>query len=337
MNSFERTMARIHGEKADSLPAHPLFMVYAADLIGEKYSDYILDFNLLVKGQIAVAEKFGADLVSCCSDAYREAADCGARLMMFDRQPPCGEEPLLKSPSDLLRLKKPDPLAGGRMTDRLEAIRSFASQVKGEIPILGWVEGPVAESADLFGINEFLLSTIDAPDFTADLMDWVVDMEIDFALRQIEAGADIIGIGDAAASLVSPRFYANEALIREKKIIDAIHDAGALCRLHICGSLKGKMDALAKTGADIIDIDYPQTIAEARGYIPGNICLCGNLNPVSCLKAGNPNQIKSDFAECFRQSGGAYFVAPGCEVPVDTPEENIRAMFDFARDAEKEF
>ncbi|MDR0336817.1 MAG: hypothetical protein LBI18_06985 [Planctomycetaceae bacterium] len=36
-------------------------------------------------------------------------------------------------------------------------------------------------------------------------------------------------------------------------------------------------------------------------------------------------------AECFRQAGKNYIVGAGCEVPRDTPHENLQAMHDFAR------
>ena len=83
--------------------------------------------------------------------------------------------------------------------------------------------------------------------------------------------------------------------------------------------------------ADMIDIDYLQTIAEARAGIPDDICLSGNLDPVSQLKNSNPSLIKEDFARCYKEAGNAYIVAPGCEVPPATPGENIRAMSDFAK------
>ena len=45
-------------------------------------------------------------------------------------------------------LAPPDPYGGGRMTDRLEAIAAFRAQVGGEVPILGWVEGALAQAIE---------------------------------------------------------------------------------------------------------------------------------------------------------------------------------------------
>lgn len=326
MNSLERTNNKLAGKPVDRFPVHPLFMVYAADLIGVKYSDYVRDHKLLVAGQLAVLEKFEIDLVSCCSDAWREAADCGTQLKFFDSQPPTCERHCIGVPSDLARLHQPDPHAGGRMTDRLNAIRLFSTQVNGQVPILGWVEGPCAEAVDLFGMEPFMLAMADDPQFAVDLMDWVTEMEIRFAVAQVEAGADMIGIGDAAASLVSPRFYAAEVAPREKRIVDAIHAAGATARLHICGTVRGKYAGMESTGADLIDIDFPQSMAEARAIISKSRCLSGNVNPAAQLRFSDPERVLADFLLCREEAGEAYVVAPGCEVPPGTPDENIRAM-----------
>ncbi len=330
MNSYERTMNKISGKTVDHIPACPLFMTYAAKIINEKYSDYVCSYKILVKGQMALVDKFGIDVVSCCSDAWREAADCGVELEYFEYAPPFSMNHIIKNPADLLKIKIPDSQGGGRMTDRIEAIKSFSEQVKNEIPILGWIEGPVSEAVDLYGMNEFMTAVIELPDFIDDLLDWTTELEMRFAVEQIRAGADIIGIGDAAASLVSPNFYREKIMPREKMIIDLIHKYGAYARLHICGSVNGKFKSMGETGADIIDIDHMQTMYEARNEIQSTICLAGNINPIAILRDGNPEKIISELHKCHNESGDSYMVAAGCEVISDTPEENIRAMFQYA-------
>jgi MtaA/CmuA family methyltransferase len=332
MTSRERTWARLEGKPVDRLPAHPLFMIYAADLIGESYERYLKDFRILVKGQMAVAERYGADLVSCCSDPWREAADCGTPLRFFDHQPPAAVRHIVSGAADLVKLKIPDPSGGGRMTDRIRACEEFRRQTGGRLVVLGWVEGPLAEAADLRGMNEMLEDIAADPPFAAALMDFAVEMEIAFALAQVRAGADMIGIGDAAASLVSPVFYRREVLPREKKIVDAVHAAGAKVRLHICGNTNGKFEAMAASGADFIELDYPVDIAMARAAMPG-VCLGGNLNPVAGCRDSTPERIIRDLAEIHRRAGEPYILSLGCEVPPGTPEENVRAIFEYAASA----
>lgn len=329
MNSLERTRKRLLGETPDRIPAHPLFMTYAARRIGVLYSDYVRDYRILARGQLALLERFDTlDVVSCCSDAWREAADCGAELAWHDHLPPTCRRPVLDGPETLARLRMPDPEGGGRMSDRLEAVRLFASRVKGHTPILGWVEGPLAEAVNLLGMDALLVATLEQPEFVAALMDWTTELATRFAKAQVAAGADIIGLGDAAASLVSPEYYAAEVAPRERAVIGAIHEAGAFARLHICGNVHGKFAAMDSTGADLIDIDYPQTLAEARrGGIRPAVCLCGNLHPVAQLRDAAPERVAADLAEAHRQAGEAFILAPGCEVPPDTPDAPLRAFF----------
>ena len=78
----------------------------------------------------------------------------------------------------------------------------------------------------------------DDPAFVRDLFEFTVEVATRFAEAQIEAGADIIGIGDAAASLVGPRIYKEFVWPWEKKLVDSIHAIGGKVRLHICGNTR---------------------------------------------------------------------------------------------------
>jgi uroporphyrinogen-III decarboxylase len=129
----------------------------------------------------------------------------------------------------------PDFVPGGRMEDRIRGIELLLQRVGQELFVEGWVEGPCAEGADLRGINHIMLYFSDDPYFVNDLFSVVVEGAIRFARPQIEAGADIIGIGDVVASLVGPRIYKEFVWPWEKKLVDAIHEMGGRVRLHICG------------------------------------------------------------------------------------------------------
>jgi uroporphyrinogen-III decarboxylase len=168
MNSFERTWARLDGKSVDRLPALPIFMIFACELISKKYSDFVRDHRILVEANMVLVERYGIDVVSCCSDPYAEASDCGATLEYFENQPPACREHLLHGPQDLAKLKQPDPHAGGRMSERLKAIRLYRQHVGQSIPVQGWVEGPLAQAADLRGLNELLLETAIELDFVRD-------------------------------------------------------------------------------------------------------------------------------------------------------------------------
>jgi MtaA/CmuA family methyltransferase len=334
MNSRERVFAMLEGKPADCLPAMPITMMFAADQLGVRYFDYVTDCRVQAEAQLRVAEKFGADQVSVISDPCCEPADLGATIKFFPDQPPAIDEEnaLLRDETLLARLKLPDPLGGGRMTNRVRAVGLLKESTRGEKVVEGWIEGPCAEAADLRGVSRLMLDFYDNPNFVRDLMDFAVAMELCFAKAQIEAGVDIMGIGDAAASLIGPRLYHDFVFANEKKMIDELHAMGARVRLHICGDTRHIQESLGRLGADIVEQDSLAPLGEARRKMGAPQVLLGNIDPVRVLRDGTAESVYEAVAECHRQAGPRYIVGAGCEVTRDTPEHNLHAMVRYARE-----
>jgi MtaA/CmuA family methyltransferase len=332
MNNRERVFAHFNGQPVDHLPLMPITMQFACHQIGAKYRDYCTDYRVLVKGQIHTALTFGFDYVNTMSDPAREAADCGAAVEYFDEQPVAivEERALLADTTYLARLKIPDPLGGGRMHNSIKALALFKEQIGREKIMEGWVEGPIAEAADLRGINTLMTDFYDDPVFIHDLFSFVVEMELRFAREQVKAGADVIGIGDAAASLVGLDIYEEFVWPYEKQLVDGIHALGVRTRLHICGNTRRLVASMGRLGCNIVEIDSLTPLTVARKQMPNQIIL-GNLNPVATLRNGTPEVIAEAVAQCHRDAGSRFIVGAGCEVPRDTPPTNLRALCDYAQ------
>jgi MtaA/CmuA family methyltransferase len=216
------------------------------------------------------------------------------------------------------------------MHNGIKALALYKEKAGKDKIIEGWVEGPIAEAADLRGINTVMTDFFDDPAFVRDLFGFVVEMELWFAREQVNAGADLIGIGDAAASLVGPQIYEEFVLPYEKKLVDGIHACGGRTRLHICGNTRRILSGMGRLGCHIVDLDSLSPLSEARQQMGAPQVLLGNLNPVTVLRNGNPETVTNAVAECHRQAGARYIVGAGCEVPRDTPPENLRALCEYA-------
>jgi len=333
MTGRERVLALIEGRQADCLPFMPITMMFAADFAGVPYGRYAHDYHVLADAQARVAEAFDFDYVSAISDPAREAADCGAAIVYFDNQPPAIDEAhaRLADKTGLASLRTPDPLGGGRMHDRVNAISLLKQRVGAEKLVEGWIEGPIAEAADLRGINTLMMDFYEDPEFVCDLFEFVLELELRFAGAQIQAGADIIGLGDAAASLVGPDIYNQYVWPYEKRMVDGIHALGGRVRLHICGHTAPILDGMGRLGCEIVDLDWPAPIDAARDAMGPRQVLLGNIDPVAVLRNGTPESVAAAIADCHQKAGSNYIVSAGCEVVRDTPHENVRAMDDYAR------
>jgi len=333
MTGKERVLAMVEGTAVDSLPLMPITMMFAADRIGARYRRYACDYRTLVEGQLRTADEFDFDYVSCISDPAREAADCGAVVQFFDDQPPAINETQarLAEKTDLVSLRMPDPLGGGRMTDRVQAAALFKERVFSEKLIEGWIEGPCAEAADLRGINTLMIDFYEDPVFVNDLFEFTLELGLRFARAQVDAGVDIIGLGDAAASLVGPQIYEEFVWPFEKRLVDGLHAMGTRVRLHICGNTRPILGAIGRLGCEIVDLDWMVPLDEARAAMGPNQVLLGNLDPVGALRTGTPEAVNAEIAECYRQAGARYIVSAGCEVVRDTPLANVHALREFAR------
>ena len=333
MSGRERVIAMLDGKAVDCLPVMPITMMFAVDHVGKKYYEYATDYRVLAAAQVMTAETFDFDHVSAIAET-REAPDCGAVVEYFDDQPPSVVESraLLADKSSLARLEIPDPLAGPRMHDRIKGIALLKERAGGGKVVEGWIEGPCGASADLRGINTLMLDFYDDPSFIRDVFGYTVEVGLRFARTQISAGADIIGIGDPAASLVSRKIYEEFVWPYEKKLVDGLHELGARVRLHICGNTRHILQGMGSLGCDIVDLDSAAPLDEARAAMGSDQVLLGNIDPVRDLRDGTPESVYAAMAECHRQAGPRFIVGAGCEVPRDTPAANVHALVCYAHE-----
>jgi MtaA/CmuA family methyltransferase len=326
MTPKERFYNRLAGKPVDKIPNLNIVMLFAAKYAGVQYGDFCRDYRVLVEAQTKTALDFGLDILSSMSDPYREAYDYGAPVEYREDDLPVCKGPLLGGPEDIDKLALWDPMQSTRMLDRIRAIELFKKNHGETYPILGWIEGPFAEFTDLTTVSEGLMMLYDEEEFVMDAMARITEQQIRNARAQVAAGADVIGMGDAAASLVSADCYETFILPLEKKIIEQVHAAGAVVKLHICGNTSHLVPGMIESGADIVDIDYMVDYAATVKQAEGICSICGNTNPVDLILQGTPELIRADTLRCVEEGNATSLISGGCEVPKMTPPENLHAI-----------
>ncbi len=331
MNHRERFMAALKGEPADRVPVFPLLMFLAADRAGLAYREYATNGRALAQAQLLVQQRFDLDAITVCSDAFRLSADLGGDIFYPETKTPYLRAPLVKSAGDVEKLGHPDPTnPRSRMGDRVLATSEMVKAAAGQVAVLGWVDMPFAEACSICGVSQFMLLVLDDPATAHRLLAHLTGSVIEFALAQVKEGADMIGAGDAAASLISPKTYAEFALPYEQEVCRAVHAAGGLVKLHICGKTTHLLEEMVKSGADLFNVDHLVPLDKARDiYAPNEKCFKGNLDPVTQLMQASPEQCAARARECIAATlGTRYMLSAGCEVPAETSDEVFRAFCD---------
>ncbi|MCJ7552177.1 MAG: uroporphyrinogen decarboxylase family protein [Anaerolineae bacterium] len=322
-------MAAINGDPVDRTPVFPLLMFFAQQRFGVTYREFATHGSALAEAQLSIRDRFPVDAITSCSDAFRITSDLGADMVYPEDKPPYAASPLVKTEYDLRGLVRPDPLQRGtRMADRVLGTKALTDAVGTECLVAGWVDMPFAEACSICGVTEFMMMIVEAPSLAHAVLGFLAKIVVDFSIAQLETGVPMIGAGDAAASLISPKHYREFALPYEQKVIDAVHNAGGLIKLHICGNTTHLLRDMVGCGADLFNVDHLvdfQTACDAYGE--KDLCFKGNLDPVSELMQATPQMCEKRCSELLKEASGLrYMLSPGCEVPAETSDEVFRTF-----------
>lgn len=319
----------INGETVDRTPFMPIFMRFCAKYTRTKYRDFIFDVSEHCQSNITCANAFNSDWVNVMSDPYCEVEAYGGHIEYPEDSLPMDEIVLMPTMEDLDKLKLIDWKSIRRAIGRIEQCAKYKQLCGGEKIIAGWVEGPVAEYCDLRSMGNAFLDFYDDPEKVKKSIAIILENARNFITYQVEAGANCIGIGDAACSQVGLDIYREFAFEGEKMLIEYIHSLGAIAKLHICGNTTAIIPDMIATGADIIDIDH--LVKDMTPFYPllqgKKQVFCGNVDPVIVIQNSSGDEITAAAKKALAQAPGKLILSGGCEITPDTSENNIRALF----------
>ena len=327
MTGLERTISFLKGEPVDYPPFHPIIMRWAAKYAGIKYRDFCLDPLAKCRAMILCAKDFNMDWVTVLSDPWAEASAFGIQIEYPEDNLPVDIGGHFRDAATAAEIHNFNPLENLRCNNRLKEIRRFKKETSDELFIVGWVEGPVAEYVDLRGASNASTDFLLEPETVDKTMDVIIECAMNFISLQIKAGAHCIGIGDAFCSQIGPDLYKQFAFERQKRLVECIHNEGALAKLHICGNTESILKEMIQTGADIIDIDH--LVSSIKNFVPllnHYQVISGKSDPVTIIQDGTPEIIKDSVINDFKQANGRCIISAGCEITPGTSSENMRAF-----------
>ena len=368
MKSKERLMTALRKEKPDRLPATV-----------HQWQGYHLDKHMNGISDIEAFEKVGldaqiqyfedmaqfwlvdADFTKLNTPTWKDEAetissDPGNRIVHHKIITPDGEltyktagnrkttwitEYLIKREEDIriidkyMPVPKLDPEPVAKLHDEIGdrgILRGFV-----------WVDqaGCWQHAACLMDITDLIMATYDKPGWVHELLDILIRKKIEFIDSMKGAKFDLIETGGGASSstLISPELHEEYCLPYDRKMHDALHDAGFTITYHTCGGTHGIEEHIVNNGADASETLAPISVGgnqepwDFGDKIAGRMALIGGLDQFSVLTAGTREDIDRKIKELFSRVGqdGGYICSCSDHF-FETPVENLRAFADAARE-----
>jgi len=337
LTHFQRVMEAIELKEPDYVPVVPIVTYTNAQLVDINFSEALHSAEKMAKALIAGFKAAGYDgiYVGWESSFNLMAEAMGCKLQIQPNSVAFVKEQLIKEPSDLDKVKVADPETDGRLPIHLKAIELVKEKIGREVPIFKYVPGPLTLASVLRGQDQLLMELVRNPDFVQDILKPASESSKRYGAAVVKHGADVAVVADpiASSSIISPNMFDEFAFSPIKDVLNSISDAGGIPSLHICGNTIPILERMLDTGAHIIELDYRVDLKFAKDMVGESVCIQGNIDPVGVLLNGKPNDVERKARECIEKAArrGGFILSSGCEVPLNAPFENVKAMVSAAK------
>ncbi|MFL0194715.1 uroporphyrinogen decarboxylase family protein [Clostridium sp. WILCCON 0269] len=286
---------------------------------------------------IETNEKVNSDIVWAAS-GYNNLiiGAIGGKLNFREKGVPDIVEPLIK---DLSHVDKLD-LSGIGEDKGIQNLLKVTEILKdriGDKTMIGVSQwGPLTLAGQIVGIEKLMMGMIKDKQAVKELIDFTSELCYRYLALFVDAGVEIVSMSDMSASgdMISKKFFEEFAIPCLTKVTDKIKKkkADIYIMTHICGDVTKFLDLYPTIGVDLVSLDAKVDLSKAREVLHGKMAFGGNMGPVDVMKDSTPEGVKKACSDCIKKSGEkeGYVMMPGCDLPPDTPLENVKAMVEAA-------
>jgi [methyl-Co(III) methanol-specific corrinoid protein]:coenzyme M methyltransferase len=326
MTGRERVLAALKRAPVDRTPVcNPTSVatVELMDLVDAPFPDANRNPELMARLAATGYTELGFDSIMPVFTIIQESSALGCQIQWEQkdnwptvkmREPIWEDVDDIKIPSDFLTHQDTKCV--------LEAIKILKREYGDEVAIIGKTMGPWSLGYHCFGVEPFLLMSLDDPGKTALALDRMKEATIAFGVAQIEAGADALTLPDhATGDLVSGEYY--KRFLRDLHI-ELVEEIPIPLIMHICGRTVDRMEYIAQTGFAAFHYDSKNEPGESMDVIKNRISLIGNINNPETLFARGPEVVR---AEVYKNlASGVQLIGPECAIPLQTSLENLKEI-----------
>lgn len=328
MTPKERMEAFAKGEDMDHLPLVPDMGVTMAGYIGATTTEYYSDSETIKDTEVALFKRFEHDSVSVSTTLRGMAEAMGSVMAYSEDSLSLLKDPVIKSEDDLDKLDVIDPWKDGQLHVLLEALEKIRDEIGDVASIGASMTAPFSVAASVLGTERLLKWIRKHPEALHKVMENITmnNREYIKALKSIGFSTGFC-CPVSSNDLISPKQFREFSLSYLKKNVeDVIELTGSNPGLHICGNSRMIWEDLRGIGIGNFSIDNCESLIEAKEVLGDEMVISGNVPPVDVVHLGTKEEIEESVRQCIedgKDSPKGYVMTTGCQIPKDTPIENI--------------
>jgi [methyl-Co(III) methanol-specific corrinoid protein]:coenzyme M methyltransferase len=211
----------------------------------------------------------------------------------------------------------------GRSSTVINAIKILKAK-NTEVPIIGNITGPISTASSIMEPVVFYKELRKNNEKAHEYMTFITKQITEFAIKQIEAGADIIAISDPSGTgeILGPKLFDEFAVKYINQIIAEVKRLGKRSIVHICGQMKNVYKEVNKIESDVLSFDSIVSISEAKKNL-GNRLIMGNVSTYT-IEFGEMQKIADMTKKCVLD--GSDIISPACGLGMKSSLKNVRSM-----------
>lgn len=337
MNGYQRIQAALKGEPTDKIPVMLHNFMMAAEEYGISMHQYRESPQLIAEAFIKSVEKYNYDGILVDIDTVTLAGAVGIPVDFPAHDPARSPSGCLPDITDIIKLKQVNIENYKYIGIWLEAVRKIKEHFVNEVYVRGNCDqAPFSLASMMRGLQEWMMDLFTAePAQIETLLEYCTDASCQFIRLMAQTGCDMVSNGDSPAGpeMISPEMYVQYALPHEKIVVETAHKLGLPYTLHICGDTELILDKMIETGADAFELDYKTNVNRAFEIIQNKATFIGNIDPSGVIALGTPELVAQKTTELLNvfTKTNRFILNAGCAIPPKTPEANLRALIETAR------
>lgn len=331
MTSKERVLAAIRCEETDRVPWVPFVGSHAGSLLGISAEEFFKSSDHIISGVQKAIDLYRPDGIPVTFDLQIEAEVFGCELKWADQNPPAVCSHPLCNGTKIEDLKVPSA-GDGRIGIVLEAARAIRA-ANPDIALYATITGPFTLALHLLGTDIFM-KMFDDVDYVNRLLDFCKRVCIAMCDYYIDAGCDVVAVVDPMTSQIGADQLSEFVGSHMTEIFEHIRGVGALGSFFVCGHAQQNIQAMCNCKPDNISIDENIPLEYVRDIcLENGISFGGNMQLTTVLLLGSPTDAQKNAIACMEIGGTkGFLLAPGCDLPYDTPPENLEAIIKVVED-----